>query len=179
MLKRNHLETSLTFKKGLLKHLIYLLEKKESKLILQYAQILPLKQPNGWFLTLICKHMKICKDRSLKNKWKIKKIKSQFKFINNMLKILFTQHLWRELSKLWKEWLFKMQMMKNLRITNIMKIILRIEKVVTLVQSYHFGVFQPKNLEKSTLLQFNGIQNTKIFLLSVTVLMISWNKVLV
>ena len=173
MHKRNHLEINLTFKRDLLKHLIYLLEKKVSKLILQYVQILPLKQPNGWFLIHIYKHMKICKDKSLKSRWKIKKIRNLSKFINNMLKILSTLHQWKELSKLWKEWSFKMLMMKNLRITNIMKITQRIERVETLDLSCPFGVFQLRNLEKSTLLQYNGIQNTKTFLLSVTVLMIS------
>ena len=150
MHKRNHLEINSTFKRDLLKHLIYLLEKKVSKRTPQYVQTLPPKQPNGWSLIHIYKHMKICKDKSLKSKWKIKKIRSQSKFTNNMLKILSTQHQWREHSKLWKEWLFKMLMMKNLRITNIMKITQRIERVVTLDQSYPFGVFPLRNQERST-----------------------------
>ena len=94
-----------------------------------------------------------------------------------MLKIHFIVLLWKEHWKLWKEWSFKMQMKRNLKTISTMKILLKTLNHTVMVQFYLYGVFQLKKVEENMLLQYAGIQNIKIYLQSVTVLMISWNRV--
>lgn len=165
--------TSSISKKDLPKPSIYRLDIKVWRLILQFVLTSHLKLPSGWSLIPICNNMRTCKDLNLKSKWRIKRTRSLFKSNNSMLKIHCTPLQWREHSRSWRGWLFKMLMKRSLKTTNTTKMLLRIEIAPTLDPSFLFGVSQMKKHAKSMLHQFNGIQNIKIFSRSVMVLMIS------
>jgi hypothetical protein len=177
VLKRNHCVTNSTIRKDHVKLSIYPWRKEVSRQILLFKQISLLRPLNGRSLMHIWMHMKKCKDLSLKNKWKIKKTRDQFNKLFKMLRILFTLLLWRELSKLWKEWSCKTLMKKSLTITNTT--LTRQKKHLTpMLDLYcHFGDSPLKEVERSMLPQYAGTQDMATCLLLDTVHMISWSKI--
>ena len=120
--------------------------------------------------------MRICNVKKLKRPRRTKKRRNQLSFSSNMLKILFFQLPLSVVLKLWSVWLSRVQMMKNLKIINIMKITQKIKNLAHMDQYSPFGVFLPSVLLKNMLLQSNGILDIKISSLLDTVHMISWSK---
>ena len=117
-------------------------------------------------------------NRNWKNKWEVKqKIRNQYNNSSSMLRTLFTVLQWREPLRSWREWSCKMLTKKNLKIINITKILLRIQRAITMVQFCLSGVSQLKRVEESMLLQSAGIQDTRIYSQLVMVHMISWNRI--
>ena len=177
VLKRNHCVTNLTTRKDHVKLLIFPWKKEVSRQIPLFKLISLLRPLNGRFLMHIWMHMKKCKDLTLKNKWKIKKIRDQFNKLFKMLRILFIPPLWRELLRLWKEWSYKMQMKKSLMITNTTPTKQKRHLTPMLDLCSHFGDFPLKEVERSMLLQYAGTQDMVTCSLLDTVLMISWSKI--
>lgn len=91
-------------------------------------------------------------------------------------KILFTVPQWRDASKSWNEWLFKMLIMPNSTITDITRTRLKTKKNITMDQSFQSGDSPQTKEEERTLPLFAGIQNTKICLQSATVHTNFWKK---
>lgn len=171
--RKNHWEISSTIRRELHKLSISLWEKKVSRLTLLNVPTSLWKLLSGKSSMHTWRHTRICKDKIWKNKWKIRKIKSQFKFNKSKLRILCTVLPWREPSKSWNAWLFKMLMMRSLKITNTMKIQLNSKTQNKRAVYFHYGASPLSVQERSMLPQFVGTHATRICLLSVMVHMIS------
>ena len=148
-----------------------------SKLILPSRLTSLLRPLSGKSSMHICLPMKRCNVLKLRSKWKIGKTRSLFNRLSLLLKILFTPHLWSVLSKLWREWLFRMLMKRSSTITDIIlnRLMTPLQAPLTAL-SFPSGVSQLNAAERSTLPLSAGILSMTTYSQSVMVLMISWSK---
>ena len=160
-----HWETLSTISREGARHLIISLRKRVLKLIPHNAPNSLSKLLNGkslmstWESTWrdlkrskqSSKRTKVTKRRNLTNS----KLRSK--------KTPFTAHRWRDVSRLWKEWSFKMLITLSSMTTDTMRTKQRTKRSTIMDPSFQFGDFQLIREEERTLPQFAGIPNTKTY----------------